>query len=357
MNSKKECLKCKKKVPKDALYCPYCGKKQNITPFPPLNKTYLILILLLCSLAALPITKKTIGSSKPSVSETDYRFITAIGEKEYQELKPLLKTAQEKPEDITSRKIIVKKLFALLQSRDRKNKQEIESVLLPILIQTLLELNSLEPNNPDTIYKIADISLQYKAYDQAEKYFKLYIKLKPKNLEAYLQRATALIFLGNLEEAEGLIKKVVREAPKNFEAHALYAIVLNQSAKTKEAIKEAQLALKYAPEKAKKRIEKFVALLVNPEKALKEDLNLFAAQLKATPNVGSRLNYINLTKKGALEIYFTGFPMDKMPPTVKALFLEKVKNWITSTRLLYKVKIVKFINKPDKLVMEEIKIR
>ena len=98
------------------------------------------------------------------------------------------------------------------------------------------EVLSIQPENMDVLYLLAEVSYMQKKYDQAVEYMKRAIRIDPRNAEVYSNLGFILQENGQIDEAIEYLKKAVEFNPHLIDAHYNLANAFKKAKHLDEAI-------------------------------------------------------------------------------------------------------------------------
>ncbi len=239
------------------------------------------------------------------------------------------------------------------------NYEEGPSNLVLDLLDTLLKLQSIDPQDKLTLLMLANLSFNQRVFDKSAQYYEKYLILEPEDTEARANYSSVLTFIGKLDDALRQIDIVVGKDPKSFQANAYRAITLAQMGRVDEAKKVGESAMQYAPsEEAKNRFGKFLASLDNqqnsPQQQNEPDNNepSIVKVVKQSSVAGPKLVSSKAEGKFLL-LTFKDFPMKSMPPIAKDIFFSKIR----AANQQDKFEEIKFIDAASGTLMESLSLK
>ena len=240
------------------------------------------------------------------------------------------------------------------------NYEEGPSNLVLDLLDTLLKLQSIDPQDKLTLLMLANLSFNQRVFDKSAQYYEKYLILEPEDTEARANYSSVLTFIGKLDDALRQIDIVVTKDPKSFQANAYRAITLAQMGRVDEAKKVGVSAMKFAPsEEAKSRFGKFLASLDNqqnssgqPQKSSDDNEPAVVKVVKQSSVAGPKL-VSSKVEGNLLVLTFKDFPMKGMPPIAKDIFFSKIR----AANQQDQFEEVKFIDAADGQMMESLSLK
>lgn len=341
------CPRCETELQTLSNFCPNCGGSLHIVAkSAPTITPVRFFILVLASLGLFLfgwITQSTLSGKKPdkmftaSASTNESTKPENVAEVDYNdpEIEKVRQHAKEKPLDVD-----LQKQFSKLLIQKIRNYETPPQGLVFETIDTLRNILNLNPEDPDALIAMADISFDQQAFAKAIEFYKKYLEVEKTDLNARSRYASSLTFVGKHEEALAELDSVLKIDPKNFHAHAYTAIAYAQMGKVSEAKKFGQQALDVAPSpEAKKRFSQFLAQLdtqgeIPHSSSPARDNTKSEAALKDGPIVeyvknnqiaGPKYESYELTESNELVLNFKNFPMQAMPPFAKEKFFSSLK--------------------------------
>lgn len=241
-----------------------------------------------------------------------------------------------------------KNLVAL--KNDLRNKyQEVRSTgetareLAFFYLDLLLKINKIDPKDSDSILELADLSFERKVFSKASEYYQKYLELKDDST-VRARYASTLTFLGNYQDAITELDSIIKNEPKNFQALAFKTIALAQNSDVEGALKVGELALSNAPnDEAYTRFGSYLQKLKNNDSSLEAYLQ---------NNEVTKLKFNKIVESdSSIDIYFTDFPMDKMPEFAKEKFFTNIRNSLDKEQ---KIKQVNFLDSKTNKIMTKL---
>lgn len=332
-----------------------------------MNKTKKVGIALILSASlgyASYYLKELHKGSAPTKSYADYSMEQARETLFNDELKALYDKAHADDKDIDAWKALANGLASMVAANP-----EAPQTLVMELVQSLRHILDLDPNDPNSLLNMANVSYNYQVFDKAAQYYELYLKFVPNDIQSRATYASALSFIQEHDRAESELLRVLNEKPDYFLALANRAINFafqGDKQKTEAAVKK---AVAHAPNNdAKEKFTGFIDRLLNPEQPKESQaqpnptgsehtrVDLLVDFVKANPVAGPKFAYSALPRPNSLELYFSKFPMEQMPPFAKQKFLGGIQAKAKELGLSGVLNELLFLDADSKNVMEKLEL-
>jgi len=264
----------------------------------------------------------------------------------------------------------LKMLAGILGDKLRQN-PETSSAAVFESIDILSRILAMEPNDPDALLMMADVSFDQKAFTKAKEFYERFLKIEPTDQGARTRYASTLTFLGDFDKSISELNSVLKQDPKNFPAMAYLSITYAQQGDIPKAKELGSAALLVAPsDEAKARFSAFMTSLdgqaaqsTSPSRGnvvsapadsapVLPGVEGFVAKVKANPVAGPK--FVGHEEvKGDLRLTFKDFPMAQMPPFAKEKFFGSLKKAAEEAKIS-SVKTISFIDLASGTSMEQI---
>lgn len=352
----KYCPGCAAPLQQPANFCAQCGfNLKNIVASTALPKKAWVSIgiVSLALFGAVWFLQGTIIGNAPSQSHS---FPTASNNQDYvtDEIRQYKETAERSPSDIKSLKLYATALWNKLTELNPPPQQ-----LLFDVIEVLGNILKLDPNEPQALVMMANVSFNQKIFDKAADYYARYLALNKDDFEARASYASALTFLGQFDKALTELDGIIKKNPNYFQGIAYKAITLAQMGRNKEALELGSKALSLSPnDEARARFGGFLDSLKGSRGAdsvapmAGETSNPVDDFIKQHQIAGPK--FVRSEISGTLiSVYFKNFPMAAMPEFVRDSFVSKTK---AAASKIQSISEIRFIDEDSKEVMIHTKV-
>ena len=334
-----DCRKCHTALPVDGRFCPHCGASKAVRG-PRSAAATLVLVLVGGGIWACAwYTQQSLSGVKPNAP-----FSAAQKTIESPELHALRKTASQSPHDIDGWRNLVSALIEKLSKDPTPSNDEVFE-----LIDALRAILQIDPNDPNALQAMAELSFQQRVFDKALEYYQRLMSVRPEDLDIRMRYASVLTLIGQGEKAEVELRTVLAKRPDEFAANAYLTLALAQKGQIAAAKKSAEKALKLAPsEEARREFAPFIERLnktpegtrIGPEadKAAPPQPSPSAAAIdsvidtffKSNPVAGPKYVETEIRPGGVIAPHFRDFPISAMPPFAKEKFFGGIKAFVSS---------------------------
>lgn len=257
---------------------------------------------------------------------------------EVKQLKTQLETA---PEEETN---YLKLADALVIEAEQKS----DSQLIMQAVDALNKLLAKSPENPEALFRLAELCLQFGIIDKALDYYPRYLKQRPDDLRARTNYGLSLLQAQNSEEAIKTFEEIIKKDNGNFPAILSLALAYRMTKNYDKAKEVASQALANAPDQlAKDKVKAFLASLEEqPEDSSAETkeeaispANKIASFFKEHEIIGPKIKKTNWVNAKTYELYLENFPVEQMPPFAKEKLVGRVKEMLKGLGEKYQVLI------------------
>ena len=323
------CHKCRAALPEDARFCPSCGRKVRgaVSIFKPVHFVWITAAALAVFAIVWAAADAMLGSAPAGQFAVSEQNAADPG------LDALRAQAEATPDSKDRWNTLAK---ALAHKIDTSSDAPIALVFE--LIDVLGRVLKLDARDPEALLGMAEISFSRQAFDKAAEYYRRYLEVNPQDSMGRARYASALTFLGSYEQAITELKAILAGNPGDFHALAYLSIAYAQSGDGLKARETGELALAKAPnQEARARFTKYLedlkrnatgsAAAGNAPTAGQGtgELDSFISFIRESPLTGPRFRRHEL-KEESLLLYFSDFPMDKMPDFAREKFISRMKD-------------------------------
>jgi tetratricopeptide (TPR) repeat protein len=284
-------------------------------------------------------------SSQPTPKPTNLYAPPKTQAVEDPELNPLRKAAEANPDSLPALRSFADALVNKIRSSEKP-----QTELLFEAMEVLSKILSINPQEPQALLALADISFNQQVFDKSVGYYERYLKLAPGDHAVRARMASGLTFLGKADEALKELKSILSEDPKNFHALAYTSITYAQMGNKKEATTWGEKAVAAAPtEEAKARFGEFLSSVKGglqnqtsaPTQAASSPYAAFETYIRTNPIAGPKYVRMEATSS-VISLYFKEFPMSAMPDFAKQKFMGGIKAKLAELSL--KINQVRFLD-------------
>jgi tetratricopeptide (TPR) repeat protein len=226
-----------------------------------------------------------------------------------------------------------------------------------------------EPNNPDAIHALGNIAFDMEQPDQAVEYYQRYLKQKPDDLEVQTDLGTMYLSARKPDEAIKQYEMVLKTNPSFFQAQFNLAIAYRALGDSDKMIAAFEKARALAPDdKTRAQVDHLIARAKNEPAAppgmpgpggqapaaqapamgaaaapppAAAPAGTFQAEaenvFRQNPILGPKVGRIEWSGAAAAKVYLSGFPMDQMPPEMKSMFEDRMKDRIKEKKAAHQV--------------------
>jgi len=207
----------------------------------------------------------------------------------------------------------------------------------------------IEPNDPDGLVMMADVSFDQRAFAKALEFYERYLRVEPTDLGARSRYASTLTFLGRFDDSIKELQSVIDKDQKNFPAMAYLAITYAQKGDVAKAKEVGQKALDVAPsDEARQRFTGFMRSLDGESQGKMEGVqraggpsvgattdgaNAVVNAVRTNPVAGTKFVRADDKDPTVLKLYFKDFPMQAMPPFAKQKFFSGLQDRVRQAKL------------------------
>lgn len=341
----KFCTECGAEVPRQARFCPGCGRalEGGSRPASFIKSLSPRALLVVVGVTAVVLTagwnlKSSIAGVKPTES-----FEEAKVRSERARMNPaitqLRQTAEAQATEPQAWKALAEALLVELRASEKPS-----STLVFETIDALRKILDLQPEDPFALLNMADISLNQQVFEKAVEYYARYLAVQPTDALSRARYASALAFTGKSEQAILELEGILKDQPDNFHALAYLAVTHAQAGSVDKAREVGTRALQVAPsEEARERFNGFLASLGSSASAPPEvrgsggpqvqnlrggagadsSVNAVAEHVRNNEVAGQKFSHAEL-RGDTLVLVFRQFPMDKMPPFIRDKFSQGI---------------------------------
>jgi tetratricopeptide (TPR) repeat protein len=281
-------------------------------------------------------------------------------------LNPEILAAQQEAEEAVTSAAAWQKLEQLVKSEVSQHPERAGGYL-PLLLQALEQLKTLEPGSADRLVELADLHFQIREFPKSSGYYREALALEPENSSISARLASSLSFEQNYDEAIAILQGVLKREPNHFQARAYLAIAYSQKGEKDDAIREGEQALQHAPsDEARARFGRFLDSMKSEpssdrsepgfkkptDSSLSGGAVALIAHVRSSQIAGPKL--FGAQQEGAvLTLSFKEFPMEKMPPFAKEKFLNGLREFARKGDIK-DVRSIRFIDEESGVEMENL---
>ncbi|HMO01729.1 MAG TPA: hypothetical protein PKD37_02635 [Oligoflexia bacterium] len=355
------CSRCNYQLKDNDNFCARCGLARCHQQSFKINFKIWIGVSLLSALFITAIYK-TIAGTKPQKHFTEFSATSTSEEGVVDDLeyKKLIELAVKEKDNLIAWRNAAEYLIAKIN----KNNQTTDQSVLVELIEILREILRLDPNDPDSLLAMAEISFETQIFSKAKEYYQKYLAIEPNNSDIKARYAASLGFLGEFERAISTLRELCEQAPNNFNARAFLVVALAQKGDREQALAEAQKALELAPnDETRLKFSEFVEKIRNKKevggtlsesketKSSEESskgIKSYQAWIESQPIAGNKFRGLK-EEREKLYLLFENFPIELMPAEVKKKFLNNLKEQAVKAELKFEQYIIIDNNSGEKL--------
>jgi len=230
-------------------------------------------------------------------------------------------------------------------------------------VQAYSDVLTVEPENPEALLGIANISFRSGVLDKALDYYQRYLKKNPNNLGVRIDYSLLLLQTGSVNQAVSSLQEITAGSPNLFQGWLSLALAQKFAGSVEQAREAANRARRLAPNDAAKNVVddflKNVDRPVNDTSQMHEASGevkaisperlspaaLVQSYFENHPIVGPKLVRILWPEVTKVQVEIKEFPVDQMPPFAKAKFIENIKKALSNLPEPVKVEIVDVASK------------
>lgn len=259
-------------------------------------------------------------------------------------------TTEVKTEDSTEISFLKEKL-----EQDPENEQsylnladalvaEAQSASNPQLIMQAVDaLNRLlkkSPENPEALFRLAELCLQFNIIDKALDYYPRYLKKRPNDLRAKTNYGLTLLQAQDAYKAIATFNEIIEVDKQNFPAILSLALSHRMLGDFKKAKEVAEKAKEAAPDAAAKvKVDEFISGLSEEpkEEAQTSPAQKISSFFREHEIIGPKIKEAKWSNEKTYELYLEEFPVNKMPPFAKEKLVARVKGVLAEAGEGYRV--------------------
>jgi tetratricopeptide (TPR) repeat protein len=239
----------------------------------------------------------------------------------------LAAAAKDKPDDLDTWQQL-----AFVQYRAG----QVDPAYLADAATTYAHILERQPENLDALRGFGNIAFDRNEPERALEYYRRYLKVKPDDLGVQTDVGTMLLSSQQVEAALKAYLDVLAVDPKFFQAQFNLAIAYRAAGDNDKALAALQRARDVAEDDAtRQRVDTLLARLKGEPAPAGGEVAAAAggdprgdieAIFRSHPIVGPKLDRIDWPSDDRVRVVLREFPMDSMPPMVRAKFTDRIRS-------------------------------
>ncbi len=225
---------------------------------------------------------------------------------------------------------------------------QIEATYLEGAEKAYTHLLELDPKNLDARRSLGNIAFDRDQPQVAIGHYQKYLEIKPDDLAVQTDLATMFLASGEAERAVRAYDAVLKVDPKFFQAHFNLALAYRAAGQVEAAHASLERARDNAPdEKTKQQLTQLLENgLPGPEDVAANAAPQAPAPQGEAPSfqtavesifrthqiIASKVQAIEWQSPTKAKLTLTGFPMEQMPPEMRALFTSRMKDRLRAAK-------------------------
>lgn len=303
-----------------------------------LTQTFLLISLALLLWIGASSLSNYLAEDLTRKEEQKHEQVASTSSDNVQELKSKLESAPEEEENY------LKLADELVIEAEQKS----DSQLVMQAVDVLNKLLAKSPENPDALFRLAELCLQFGIIDKALDYYPRYLKQRPDDLRAKTNYGLSLLQAQKSDEAIDTFKSVIEVDSENFPATLSLALGYRMTKNFKKAKFIGEIAREKAPdEDAKNKVNSFLASLEkeladSAESSNEENVspaNKIASFFKEHEIIAPKIKRTNWASDKTYELYLENFPVEQMPEVAQEKFVTRIHEMLKDLGDGYRVVI------------------
>lgn len=204
----------------------------------------------------------------------------------------------------------------------------------------------IAPDDRDALRALGNIGYDRNRPADAIAFYERYLAVEPGDLSVQTDLGTMHLAAKDTDKALETYKKVLATDPSFFQAQFNLAIAYRVANEAEKALEALHRARDIAPdEKTKKHVEELLARVEQPggDAATVADAPATGFRTKVEdifrkhPIVGPKLDRVEWPNETTVKVAVREFPMEAMPPAVREMFADRIKNGLKESKTAHSV--------------------
>ncbi len=215
----------------------------------------------------------------------------------------------------------------------------IERAYLDDAAATYAHVLERDSQNLEALRALGNIAFDRKKAVRAIDYYRRYLEIKPDDAHVRTDLGTMFLAAGDLPAAIEAYEAVVEADPTLFEAQFNLAIALQKSGEHEKAVAAAVKARTMATdEQTRQRVGAFLAQVTGERPQATVTRGATGAQaevesiFRSHPIIGPQLDRVDWPDDQTAKITVRDFPVEDMPPDVRARFIERIRTGLREVK-------------------------